>query len=422
MLLHILLAAEILSTILCIHCIYGKSFRLDDKTAETFLSILIILEIINREDLHGAYSLLVYMILFIYCKVKFKETVMETLTSLIICTVLVTAVQFMCLLFANMLLIEAEAARDAVGNILLLAVFALLLSTNGLYRMKKSLCLHSNFIIIALGFMCMTMMAILLEGKVFREIHMQYFIVAVPAIVLLLYLVLKWYTARNETEKMREKLWETEESRKGYEDLLIRVRLRQHALKNHLEAIFSAHYTYKTYEKLVQVQEEYCAKLLSENKYNGLLLMENDVLSGFLWKKIQEAEADGIEIDYKITSGMGKCQVPTYYIIEMLGILFDNAMEALKSADEKEIAFEVYEVDGKYEVMIRNPFPYVPYHDILEWFRIEKSKKGYGRGLGLYHLKSLCEEWNCDIGCGNKEIDQKNWIVFCLKIGKADSI
>ena len=57
------------------------------------------------------------------------------------------------------------------------------------------------------------------------------------------------------------------------------------------------------------------------------------------------------------------------------------------------------------------------YDEILEWFQLEKSEKGRGRGLGLYHLKCLCNDWNCDIQCGNTEIDKNNWN-SCLELNK----
>ena len=422
MLFHIALVSEIWATIICVYCIYGEKFRLDNKTVEVFLGILIILEIVNGNHLNGIFSFLVYVILFVFCIVEFKSSIAETTISLVLCMVIVTSMQSICAIFANMLWIDAEYARNAVSNIMSLVVFILLISTDGLYSLKKSICQYSKFFVILLIFICLIILSILLQGKYFNEVHMQYFVLAIPAIMMLLYSILKWYIAQNEAERMKEKLDEAESNKKNYENLLTKVRLRQHALKNHIEAIFSFHYTYKTYEKLVQVQEDYCNQLLKENKYNDLLLIGDNVLAGYLCGKFREAEDDGIEIDYKIGPEISQCKIPIYYVIEMLGILLDNAMEALKGIEKKSIHFSVCESDDQYEFLIRNPFPYVPFDDIVEWFSLEKSEKGRGRGLGLYHLKCQCEEWNCDIGCRNMEIDKENWIVFSLKIGKADSI
>lgn len=421
MLLHIALIAEILMTIVCIYCIYGEKFRLDKKTIAAFLSILLILEIINSNNLNSIYTFLGYMVLFVYCKTKFKSSTTEAVISLVLCMVLVTTAQFMCTLFVKMLQIGAEYTRYVVINMMSLAVFIVFSFTRWLYHLKKSMCQHSRFIMLSFLFIGMMIMAIILQMKRFNEVQTQYFIIAIPVIIMLLYAIVKWYTAQSEAEKMQERLGEIEGDKKNYENLLTKVRLRQHALKNHMEAIASFHYTYKMAENLVQIEEDYCNQLRKENKYNDLLLIGDDVLTGYLCGKFQAAEDDGIEIDYRITSEISQCRVPIYHVIEMLGILFDNAVEAVKEMDGKAIFFSASMVDDKYEFVVRNQFPYVPYDEIEDWFGFEKSGKGSGRGLGLYHLKCLCREWNCEIQCRNMELSGKNWIVFSLRIEKKET-
>lgn len=421
MLVHIALTAEILAAFICIYCIYGEKFKLDKKTLGAFFSILITLEIINGNHLNTIYTFLVYMILFVYCKARFQSTIIETTIGLVLCMVLVTATQFMCALFVNTLRLDAEYTKYVVINMMALFVFVVLYSTNGLYRLKKRMCQHSKFIITLLVFAGMMITAILLQGKWFKKVQTQYYLLSVPAILMLLFVIVKWDAAQNEAEKMKEKLGEIEENKKNYENLLTKVRLRQHAFKNHMEAIASFHYTHKSDEEFVQIEEDYCRQLLKENKYNDLLLAGNDVLAGYLCRKFQEAEEDGIEIHYKITPGISQCRVPMYHVIEMLGILLDNAMEAVKGMAGKEIFFASCETNEKCEFLVRNPFPYVPYEDMEKWFHYETSGKGDGRGLGLYHLKCLCKEWNCDIGCRNMELDKENWIVFTLNIGKVET-
>lgn len=421
MMFQIALVAEVLATILCIHCIYGKKVTFDAKTVGAILGILSILEVANSCRMGGILSFSIYVILFIYCKSKFRSSIMETLISLILCIIVATSMQFMCFSFVSIVLPCGIYTRNAIGNILILAVFCITFSACNLHRLQEILCKKSKYVMLLSGFMCLIVMMMLLQGKAFYRVQMKYFVLVIPAIILLLYSILKWFTAQNEAERMEKEVQKAEENVKSYENLLTKVRLCQHELKNHIAAIFSAHYTYKTYEKLVQAQEEYCKKILDENKYNSLLLLGDKILAGYLYGKFQEAEDDGIEIDYKVAAKIEKTQVPTYYLIEMLGILFDNAVEALKNTHKKVISFETCESQNEYEFSIRNPFPYVSYDEITEWFKLDKSEKGSGRGIGLYHLKCLCEEWHCDLECRNVEIEQDNWIAFVLKVKKADN-
>ncbi len=423
MMIRIGFVMEILATIVCLHCIYGIRFRLNIKTMGLILGIMVVLESVNYFQLSGTWSFLGYLFLCIYCKYEFKSSNINVVISFVLCMIVLTVIQFVYMFLANVIGVYEMGIRNVVCNSLTLLSFIVFSPVAWLNKLQQSMCKKKIvFMLILLGFMGSVAIIILLQGKTFYAVQMQYFIFVIPAIIFLLYVILKWYKAQTEVEKLEKEIRLNEKTTSGYEDLLIKVRLRQHEFKNHIAAIFSAHYTHKTYESLVLAQEEYCKKLMDENKYNSLLVLGNNILVGYLYEKFQEAEADLIDINYKVTTSIEQCQVPLYNIIEMLGILLDNATEALKNSDKKIISFEVCEVERGYLFTIKNPFQYVSYDKILEWFRLDVSEKGENRGLGLYHLKCLCEKWECDVGCRNEEIEHINWIVFTLKIGKADSV
>lgn len=110
-------------------------------------------------------------------------------------------------------------------------------------------------------------------------------------------------------------------------------------------------------------------------------------------------------------------------MIEMTGILLDNAAETMVKSAETEKVISISMEEGKSEWLfkIRNKFRYVPYDEIEAWFQFEKSGNGMGRGIGLYHLKMLCAEWNCGILCRNNEDAGHNEIEFVLSLPKAES-
>lgn len=420
MLLRIGLVAEILAMIACSYFLYGRKFKLSVKVIALTLGLLTILEIINYYHLNGVFTLIGYLVMGIYCKCEFKSSIIKAIVNLLITIVIIAIIQFICMTFAELCMPGSNDVKAIITNVLLLLICTMLLSKARIDRMQKIFCKKNMFLIPLFCFICLVIGAMLLQKKLFYAIQIQHFILVIPAIVMMLFLIMKWYKMQIATESMEREIKLTEESQEKYSDLLVNVRLRQHEFKNHLAAIVSSHYTYKTYENLVQAQEAYCEKLVSENKYNNLLLLGDSVLAGYLFGKFQGAEADGITIEHTITTKMGKCDVPTYHMVEMLGILLDNAVEALKNSEDRIISFELKEAKDSYLFSIRNPYEYVPYDDIQEWFMLERSEKGSGRGLGLYHLKSLCEEWNCGIGCRNAEIAHRNWIEFTLEISKAE--
>lgn len=421
MLVSIVLLTEILATMFCLHCIYGEKVKADVWTIGNILGILAILEVINTYSFPTICTYCVYVIFFVYSMVRFKSTFVETLISFVLCMIVITSMQFLCMVSTYFISIERLYVREVAIGVMVFLLTLTILPRCKLHKVQISLCKHSMFVVTLSGFMCLMITIVLLYGKIYDELWAEYFALAIPTILMLLYTVFKWGSVKNQAEKMEMEIQNTEEQSKEYEELLTNVRLRQHELKNHIAAIYSTHYTYDNYENLVQAQEEYCEIIKKENRYNNLILLGNNILVGFLYKKFQEAEVDGIEITYKITTKVDKLAVQTYHVVEMLGILLDNAREALKTSMDKRIIFEVCERNHQFEFLIQNPYAYISYNEILEWFQLEKSEKGSGRGLGLYHLKCLCEEWNCDIGCENIEMEDKNWIAFKLKIFKADN-
>ena len=419
MLIHITLVTEILATIMCIHCIHGSKICLDVKTIGVIIEILIILELINYYHINGIFSLIIYVILFAFCKIKFKCNFFENLVTLILCMILLTCIQFLCFCLVGNFTINV---RNVLGNMLLLAVCCVILPKCGLHRLAQGICRKSKFVLLVLGFACPIIVFMILSEKIFYILSVQQFILVVPAIILLLYSFLKWYIEHIEVERKVEEMQNVRESTDAYRNLLTNVRLRQHEFKNHIAAILATHYTCKTYEKLIQEQEKYCAKMIADNKYNSLLSIEDGVLAGYLYMKFQEIDKDEIEVIYKIETKVNQCRVPVYNIIEMLGILLDNAVEAVKYSENKKIDFVICEVEEGCCFLVRNPYRIAAYDEIIAWFQLEKSEKGRGRGLGLYHLRCLCAEWQCNVGCRNVEINEENWIEFSLIIGKADNM
>ena len=179
------------------------------------------------------------------------------------------------------------------------------------------------------------------------------------------------------------------------------------------------HYTKTNYDDLVCAQREYCDRIMEENKYNALLSLGNNVLIGFLYEKFVCIEKQGIEILCKIGVKEYAPIIPDYYLIEALGILLENAVEAVKQSDlPKKIEVIISEKEMGYEYIVRNPFYHVTFEEIQQWFEFEHSTKGKERGLGLHHLREMCTEWDSAIGCSIIEQEDINWIEFVLETGR----
>ena len=171
----------------------------------------------------------------------------------------------------------------------------------------------------------------------------------------------------------------------------------------------------------MDAQKGYCNKLMQENKYNNLLLINNNIVAGFLYEKFKQIEDEKIYFEYQVKARLENVPIPTYHLIEILGILIDNAVEAIRDMEEREIYVNFDQDDISTCFTIRNRHNYVSYAEIEQWFELDKTSKGIGRGVGLYHVKQLCEEWDCNVVCENVAIENKNWIQFKFIMKKTDN-
>ena len=420
-LLHTAMAAEVWSTIICIHCIYGKKIRLDVRTMLVFLGILSVSEVIYHLRISNGYTMVSQLLFFIYCICEFRESVWRTVIKVVLFNLLFVAIQFMCMIIVSFFISRNEVVRTFMGNMVVLGFCGLILPRCRADRLGRISSKKKGFHLFSIAFAAMIIFAMLYVGKVEGEIPVEYFILVIPVVVFLLVFIAKWDSAQDEAKCMEQEVEMVHNMQAQYDSMLTSVRMKQHELKNHIAAMFSAHYTYKTYEQLVKAQEEYCHLLLQDHKYNDLLLMGDNILAAFLYGKMREAESDGIHVDFMIKTHVGRYAVLEYHLVEMLGVLFDNAVESQKGLEKKSICIRVTEEGARYQFAVLNPFRHVGQDEVLDWFRLDKSSKGAGRGIGLYHVKQLCDENGCEISCENVERHQENWIKFTLWVDKRDS-
>lgn len=261
----------------------------------------------------------------------------------------------------------------------------------------------------------------LIQSKLIKEIQAEIFVFVVPLLAIIYKIIQQWICYQKETSELEEEVAAQRSAQDSYDELLEHIRIRQHDFNNQITGIIGTHYSYNTYEDIVKAQQKYCLELMNNNRYNQLLLIGNKVVAGFLYRKFLEMEKAGIHIDYKISACKLKTDILDYQLIEVLGILLDNAMEAVGISEfEKIVKYEMKDVGNEYLFKVSNISNYFPYSQIEEWFCLGTSTKGKERGIGLYRIKQWCEERNSEIFCSNVEEKGKNWIQFVLRIEKGE--
>lgn len=207
----------------------------------------------------------------------------------------------------------------------------------------------------------------------------------------------------------------------AFSDLITQIRARQHEFDNHISALCNLHYICKDYDELVSEQSKYAKDVISNNRFHRLLVSGNPVIAGFLYGKLSSIQEQGIEVTYTFHISEFTSKIPVYLVVELIGNLLKNAVEAVKTQQvEKQIHLSCTENENEFCLGVRNRSEKIPLDEMGRFFEKGYSSKGSGRGLGLYNVKEICEKYGVDIVCDNTEVDDKNWFFIELHIKKSD--
>lgn len=417
MLMLIYLMTELLALFICVHAVHGKKLKVDVATVATYVSMIAIMFLSNTFEWHSAVVIITYVLLYLFCVFRFKQRPASAFVGVVLSMVIIIVIQFLCILPSQFIYISDSILIGFVINLITLLVVTILAVTAKLNRLKEIICSRHWLMYSIMAFTLTVFVLSLLQVKKNNSINVGFYVFGIPAIVLIFSLLIYWDKSRNAEEELKSEMDTMRHMKDNYDDLVVKVKENQHGLNNHMMAVLSSHYAYKSYDELVGAQQEYCGTIQEENKYNSLVLINNYTLGGFLYAKLQEIEEKGVDIEYRILTRVGECEMPYYYIVEALGVLLDNAAEAVLSSEtDRKVSLEVSKRDSHYLFTIRNVFRQVGFEEMEQWFELGKTTKGEGHGIGLHRVRSLCEKYNCEITCRNIELEKRNWIEFNLII------
>ena len=226
------------------------------------------------------------------------------------------------------------------------------------------------------------------------------------------------YCWQSEKEKRHEKELELQMNQlygDSFKELIETIQEKQHDFHNHIQAIKSQHYAIHTYDELVKAQEQYCNVLVDDLKYYKLLNKDNPIVTGFLYGKFTEADRQGIRIDYRVELDGNIENVPIYILVEIIGILWDNAVEFVKEEKEKYVKIFLEKRIDNVKIEISNPINDMSLDEISQLFDRGYSGKKNHSGIGLSKIKKYAEKYKFKVMANKKRKDNKYWLVICLE-------
>ncbi|MEE0201240.1 MAG: ATP-binding protein [Muricomes sp.] len=260
---------------------------------------------------------------------------------------------------------------------------------------------------------------LVIDLKISRTLDFKMIIVFILLLVVIIWGTIDWKLSNDIIREQEKELKMYQHYIQPLEELVKEIRARQHEFDNHLNAVLNMHLTVDSYEELVRRQSEYVKEISREgvSQYLLLLKISDKVLAGFLYSKIVSSR-EGIETEIEVRSREIISRVSEHSLIEIVGVLVDNAYEAcpeeggrvrmILDSRQDHLIFQIFNQHEK-----------ISLEEIGHFFEngfTTKSKKRGDRGLGLYRAKMIAEKAGGEITVGQEEIGGENYIQFAVVI------
>lgn len=413
---------EAIAVLLLLHTLYGKKICWNIYSIAFVVIDYILMLATKLFGVNQNLSVMIYPLLAIYCFVQFKSKIQEIIVNIVLAVIMLLGIQLIPLLVFGILgelLIGYENVAIVISNLIILIIAIVLYKKVDLHTISLTFQRNSKLIgLILLLESTLVFLLIFQYKNAYGKVPIKYTVIS-GIMVLIIILCIHGLLYRIKYQEKQAELEAYKTYSAAFSDLITQIRARQHEFDNHISALCNLHYICKDYDELVQEQSKYAKDVISNNHFHKLLVSGNPVIAGFLYGKLSSIQEQGIEVTYTFHISEFTSKIPVYLVVELVGNLLKNAVEAVKTQQvEKQIHLSCTENENEFCLGVRNRSEKIPLDEIGRFFEKGYSSKGSGRGLGLYNVKEICEKYGVDIVCDNTEIDDKNWFLIELHIKK----
>lgn len=413
--------AEIVNVVLCLHFLYGQKIKSKAATGILIVADWFVMEVITQYSLSQICICIIYVLAWVYTIVEFGYEIKRAVLANVIWIIVIGLLQ---LISSIPWVIAGTVEMSDLGIALIQCetLGLIFLFHKGLGRLFQSL-LHTGVfaggvIIAFLSYMVMQ----IIQYRKNQVIDAEQFLPVIIFGILVSVLAYGWQKEREKREKKELEARINQLCENSFRELIDTIRMKQHDFYNHIHTLQCLHYTAGNYEELVREQERYCADIKYDNRYYSLLTMKSPVISGFLYGKFMEADRQGIGIEYDVSLNRLVASVPEYVIIEMTGILWDNAVQYVKVRENRKIKISlreyVHEPELRMEIAVENPVVGLSNNEIPLMFQESYSTKKDHTGIGLSKIRYYTEKYPVRLKAEKIRYDQEDWLRIALEISE----
>ena len=404
------LSKFICSIIMCvIEFIIGKKIvKSEIKLFELRTILLIVLVVIAQVVVYNVtYNIsnimLTFLINIIFFKVMFKIKLEEAAICCGLYTVILVAADIFVGTIMNFIFTLEEIRINPFASIitnLLVGLISILLVNNKLLDSKfdsflkmstsKKQITNGIFILLEVGcFFC------LFYNVSIAKVHNIEYLVNIIIIVILSIIAYIFIQGKIKYNQLSEEYNTLFSYVQNFEEWIEREQLNRHEYKNQLAVLRSITSDKSVINKINGILNDNVS--IKGDTVHKLKELPKGGLKGLMYYKVAIAQKQNINVEVDVSikkkSVFNKLNESKIKVLcNLIGIYFDNAIEAAVETKKKSVSLEIYEINDGIKIVISNTFKQ------SENFEKRNERgvttKGQGHGNGLYYASNLISRNN----------------------------
>lgn len=248
----------------------------------------------------------------------------------------------------------------------------------------------SNIIFISL--LVIALSTITQATRDYKELKVDYFI---NVIIMLIFFILTYLfvKSRNSYDKLNVEYENLFTYVQNFEDWIEKEQLNRHEYKNQLAVLRCLTTEKKVKDKIDEILED--SINIEGQVVHQLKMLPKGGIKGLMYYKSAIAQKNKINLEvdvsletHSILEKLPEKDIKT--LCRLIGIYFDNAIEAARETRKKKVLVEVYEIKDHVTFVFSNTFKKSKNFDDRNKKGV--SSKGAGHGNGLYFASKLISE------------------------------
>ena len=407
---------EILQILLCVNYLFCLKYQFRIHDAIFMIIELMIVEVRQIMGLNRLTVIFCYLGIYIYAILKFKCNIRRTNVNIALFFIISVLMQILCSmpLAALTKILSVDVVMLLINAVALVGIF--LISRKGRLKKVSDFMANNEILSTISTIICFVgAIYILVQYKLSSYLRPTDYLIFGVWSLLICVLAISWQKEKSDKMAKEKEIELRDVYDSVYQELVSSVRRKQHDVDNQFNVIFSQHQVAKSLDELIAMQREYFDTLICDNKFAHLLSIDSPILGGFLYSKFIKAEEAGCEITYDIRISAVEYQIPLYKVIDILGVLLDNAIEAVENRSSKKIFVMIQEASDSVCFQVENTYDFVSREEMKMFTKLGYSTKGNNRGIGLSNVVDTLAKYDSElyIQCIEKE---EIWLSFQFNI------